>query len=74
MFRDDGRGVLTLCTMHKAKGLEWPRVAILQPELIPSPFARREHQLRQEYNLRYVGETRFQQELYFIKAEEQGNG
>ncbi|GGS44045.1 UvrD-helicase domain-containing protein [Deinococcus knuensis] len=28
-------GVVTLSTVHRAKGLEWPRVTVLHPELMP---------------------------------------
>lgn len=62
MFEDDKKGekqtVLTLCTVHKAKGKEWDRVAILQPELMPSKAARQDWQIDQEWNLAYVACTR----------------
>lgn len=58
LFSDDNRNVLTLSTIHKAKGREWDTVAILMPELMPSKFARQAWQLRQEENLDYVARTR----------------
>src|SRR4030095_153581 len=35
LFTDNDQGRLTLCTVHKAKGLEWKRVFILNRELMP---------------------------------------
>lgn len=62
----DTNGVLTLATIHKAKGKEWDRVAVLRPELMPSPFARQEWQVRQEQNVEYVARTRAMAELYYL--------
>lgn len=63
---------ITLCTIHKAKGLEADVVYILNEFLIPSKFAKSEMQLEQEKNLKYVARTRAKKELYYltIKAEE----
>ena len=69
MFEDQGAGQLTLCTAHKAKGKEWPTVAILAPELMPSKWARQEWQLRQEENLMYVAWTRAMRTLIFLEGE-----
>ncbi len=57
MFSDTN-GVLTLSTIHKAKGKEWGTVAILRPDLMPSKWARQDWQMLQEENLRYVAITR----------------
>ena len=65
----EGGTVLTLSTIHKAKGREWPKVAILRPDLIPSKWARQDWQLQQENNLLYVAWTRAQEELYFLQGE-----
>jgi superfamily I DNA/RNA helicase len=62
----DANGVLTLATMHKSKGKEWGRVAILKPELVPSKWARQEWQMQQELNLQYVAWTRAMDELVDI--------
>ncbi len=64
---DDGRQLLILSTAHKAKGREWPRVAHLEPGLIPSRWARLPHQFKQEMNLKYVVETRFQEEFIILQ-------
>lgn len=67
LFSDSlGRGLLTLSTIHKAKGLEWDRVYLYRPELIPAKYARREWQLEQEYNLKYVAITRARHEFYYV--------
>lgn len=62
----DASGVLTLSSVHKAKGREWKRVAILRPDLMPSPFARQSWQIAQEMNLVYVAYTRTLEEMIFI--------
>ena len=62
---DDGDGI-TLCTIHKSKGLEADIVYILNEHLIPSKFARSDKQLQQERNLKYVARTRAKKELYFL--------
>jgi DNA helicase-2/ATP-dependent DNA helicase PcrA len=70
LFADgDGRGLLTLCTMHKAKGREWPQVAIYRPELCPSKAAKSEDAFQQEQHLLYVSYTRAQQTLIFVEGE-----
>jgi DNA helicase-2/ATP-dependent DNA helicase PcrA len=66
----DGEGVrLTLATVHKAKGREWPRVGILQPELMPSRWAKQDWQRTQETNLMYVAWTRATAELIFLEGK-----
>lgn len=62
MFAEDGQeGMLLLSTIHKGKGMEWPRVFILDQHLIgmrePEP------------NLYYVAVTRAMKELYFINSK-----
>lgn len=70
LFSDDeNHTILTLCTLHKSKGLEFHRAAIYRPELCPSKFARQDWQLLQEENLMYVGITRAKEELIFISEE-----
>lgn len=60
--RDKGR--ITLSSIHKAKGLEWDVVMLLDPWRIPSKQAKQEASrgnegpLVQEWNLKYVAETR----------------
>jgi len=66
----DGSSVLTLSTIHKAKGREWQTVAVYEPKLSPSKWARQEWQAQQEENLIYVRDTRAQQTLIMIPAKD----
>jgi superfamily I DNA/RNA helicase len=61
--------ILTLSTVHRAKGLEAPRVYILNKELMPSIYAKKEWEKQQEKNIEYVAYTRAEKELYFIKNQ-----
>ena len=68
LFGDSKAGevpkVVTLSTIHKAKGREWPVVYLLdRANLLPSKYARKEWQLKQEENLEYVAITRAKNEL-----------
>ena len=59
-----GKGLITLCSAHKSKGLEWDRVMILdRAALMPSKMAKQEWQVAQEINLIYVAVTRAKQTL-----------
>ena len=63
LFADQARGVLTLSTIHKAKGREWQRVFSLdRAGTCPSKYARQEWQQEQEI-LQYVAATRAMSEL-----------
>lgn len=67
----EGVGCVTLATIHKAKGLEWERVFVLDAsELMPSPYARQSWERDQERNLMYVAATRARRELRYIRSEE----
>lgn len=68
LFSDSGNGLLTLCTIHRAKGLEWEKVFLLDRDLIPSKYAKQDWQLRQEKNLMYVAITRAKLDLVYIKS------
>lgn len=67
LFADSGKGSqqrITLSTIHKAKGLEWPRVFLYGPDrYMPSSYATADWELQQERNLEYVAVTRAQEEL-----------
>jgi DNA helicase-2/ATP-dependent DNA helicase PcrA len=65
IFRDSCDGIL-LSTVHKAKGLEASKVYIIHTELMPSPYAEKEWELKQEDNLIYVARTRAINELNFV--------
>ena len=69
LFSDDvsKQGLLTLCTYHRSKGREWPRVMLLEHAArCPSPWAKQEWEKRQEANLAYVAVTRAQRELIYV--------
>jgi DNA helicase-2/ATP-dependent DNA helicase PcrA len=71
-------GKVTLSSIHRAKGLEWPIVIHLDPWRIPSKHARKAAQaghteeLTQEYNLRYVAETRTKHTLVLANMADFG--
>jgi len=65
IFKDDGEGIC-LSTIHKAKGLEADNVYVLERQLMPSPYAKRDWQKEQENNLIYVCYTRAKERLAFI--------
>lgn len=71
MFSDDKDArILTLATVHKVKGLEYPTVAILRPELMPSKAARLDWQAEQESNLQGVAATRAKETLIYVRDED----
>lgn len=63
----DGPGI-TLSTVHRAKGLEWETVFILDFHLMPSEWAKGAAELKQEHNLIYVAQTRAKLNLIYIKS------
>ena len=68
IFSNSAQGT-TLATVHKAKGLEAPRVFILNPDGMPSKWARQEWQQEQERNLQYVAVTRALETLVYLPLE-----
>ena len=61
LFGDDvsADDTVTLCSVHRSKGLEFDTVFILGlNELMPSPFVTQAWALEQEVNLQYVAVTR----------------
>lgn len=66
LFGEQTEGVL-FSTVHRAKGLGWPRVFILQHSLLEQTRKNQQDwQLEQARNLRYVAYTRAQESLHFI--------
>lgn len=72
MFTDDQQGTesrITLSTIHKAKGQEFPTVFLLDKEkYMPSKYATQPWQRVQEKNLLYVAITRAQENLFYIQS------
>ena len=68
LFDDKAKGLLTLATVHKSKGLEWPTVFILDRNLMPSKWATLPWQQIQERNIQYVAVTRAKLNLYYIES------
>jgi len=67
---NENKQLLTLSTVHKAKGGEWPRVFILNPGLMPAGWVEPgTWQYDQEIHLQYVAVTRAQKELIYIEME-----
>jgi DNA helicase-2/ATP-dependent DNA helicase PcrA len=68
---DDGGGVVTLMTLHTAKGLEFPAVFLTGMEDGVFPHMRTlgdPKELEEERRLAYVGITRAEQRLYISRA------
>jgi DNA helicase-2/ATP-dependent DNA helicase PcrA len=58
------RDLLTLCSVHKSKGLEWERVFLLgRQDFMPSKWAKKDWMKVQETNLIYVAITRAKRDL-----------
>ncbi len=72
--RSDDRALLTLMTLHNAKGLEYPIVFIIGCEegVFPHPRALEEGGLEEERRLCYVGITRAERDLYLTSARSRG--
>ena len=66
IFSDNVSGVV-FCTIHKSKGLEADRIFILRPDKLPHPMAKKDWQIKQETNLKYVAITRAKKELYWVQ-------
>jgi DNA helicase-2/ATP-dependent DNA helicase PcrA len=60
-----------LTTSHKSKGLEFDRVYILRDDQFPHPKAKREEELEQEENAKYVAYTRAKDQLHIVKLDGQ---
>lgn len=65
-------GKVTLSSIHRAKGLEYDVVLHLDPWRIPSKYARKAGgvELAQEWNLKYIAETRTKHTLIEANLED----
>ena len=69
----EGRGAVTLMTLHMAKGLEFPAVFVVGMEegIFPHAFSMGdERELEEERRLCYVGMTRAKRRLYLTSARQ----
>ena len=64
------KGGIALSTVHKAKGLEANNVYIVCNSLMPSQSAKKDWEIKQEYNLMYVAYTRAKNTLGFIDEKD----
>lgn len=62
---------VVLTTAHRSKGLEFDRVFILRYDQFPHSKAKRDKDLVQEENARYVAITRAKDEVHILKLEGQ---
>lgn len=68
LFKDKSVA-LKLCTIHKSKGLEAPRVFWLDRSACPAPYARLPWQQQEERHLCYVAATRAKLELHLLEED-----
>ena len=66
----DKKSGISLSTVHKAKGLEADNVYIACESLMPSKSAKKDWEIKQEYNLMYVAYTRAKKILGFIDEKD----
>lgn len=67
LFAEQGRGV-TLSSIHRAKGGEWPRVFWMEPENCALPARAPESRHHEMLCVRFVATTRSMSELYLVSA------
>ena len=66
IFGEDVDGIV-FSSIHKAKGLEANRVFILRPDLMPHKRAKKDFEIAQEKNAKYVALTRSKDTLIFVE-------
>lgn len=70
IFADDiPENTITCSSVHKAKGLEADTIWILRPDLMPFPKAKKDWQIQQEMNLKYVAITRAKKTLNYVEGK-----
>ena len=66
--------VVLLSTVHRAKGMEADTVWFLEPQLIPHKLAETENEIQQEFNLKFVAETRHKKKLVYVYPSKDRDG
>lgn len=69
LFAEDVTSMVTLSSVHKAKGAEAPRVIVLDPKRMPAKGARQDWEIQQERNIVYVAYTRAKETLVFTSLD-----
>tara|TARA_Y100000034_G_scaffold134024_1_gene201332 strand:+ start:524 stop:3934 length:3411 start_codon:yes stop_codon:yes gene_type:complete len=69
MKKKDPRTFVLLTTAHRAKGMQFKRVFIVEDQLFPHPNAKNSEDLVQEGNLKYVAYTRAENELHVLEPK-----
>lgn len=69
VFSDTATTGIIFMTGHRCKGLEAHRIFFLRPDLCPHPKSKKDWQVIQESNLRYVIITRSMGEFYYVTRE-----
>lgn len=64
------KDAIILSSIHKSKGLEYDRVFLLRPDLLPNKFAKSSEELEQERNLMFVAITRAKKQFFYIHKDE----
>jgi superfamily I DNA/RNA helicase len=64
------KGPIQLLSGHKAKGLEWETVYHLDSHRIPSPWSKEGEALEQEYNVKYVIDTRHKDAMFYVRLDQ----
>ena len=65
------KDAIILSSIHKSKGLEYDRVFLLRPDLLPSKFAKSEEEMMQENNLMFVAITRARKQFFYVYKEDE---
>lgn len=73
LFVEETQGMLTLSSIHRAKGLEWDKVFLLDSEALSGTMRNGKPlsslEMEQRRNLLYVGITRARKHLVYITSE-----
>jgi hypothetical protein len=67
LFKEDSETPICLCSLHRAKGLEFDHVIFLAYNACPDPLVSPDSEMyQQEKNLLYVGVTRTKRKLFLV--------